>query len=88
MLNLFQEAEGRLPLDKERITAPPIKKFLSMDKPSRTLYVVGKRAGIFNRFSDLDNEILRMHAEQTISDNGINEANIDEWAAEMIRRFF
>lgn len=86
ILNLFQDAEGHLPQDKEKMTAP-IRGFLALEPEARMLYIVGRRAGIFSRFSDLDDPSLRGHAEKAVTAHRVTLANVDTWAAEMMQRF-
>ncbi len=86
ILNLFQDAEGQLPQDKEKMTAP-IRNFLALEPEARMLYIVGRRVGIFSRFSDLDDPSLRRHAEKAVTSHRVTLANVDTWAAEMMRRF-
>jgi radical SAM superfamily enzyme YgiQ (UPF0313 family) len=51
ILNLLQEVDGRLPDDREQITAP-IRRFLAMPADQQLLYIVGRRSGIFGRLGD------------------------------------
>lgn len=86
ILNLFQEVEGRLPEDKERMTAP-IRSFLSLDPERQLLYQVGRRCGIFSRLTDLDDAELRGHAEKALVTHQVTLENVEDWAAEMMQRF-
>lgn len=86
ILNLFQEVEGRLPEDKERMTAP-IRSFLSLDPEQQLLYQVGRRCGIFSRLTDLDDAELRGHAEKALVAHQVTLENVEDWAAEMMQRF-
>jgi histone acetyltransferase (RNA polymerase elongator complex component) len=86
ILNLFQEVEGRLPEDKEQMTAP-IRTFLALDSGQQLLYLVGRRCGIFSRLTDLDDTELRNHAQKALSAHQVTEENVEEWAAEMMKRF-
>jgi hypothetical protein len=86
ILNLFQEVEGRLPDDQERMRAP-IQKFLAMTGEEQLLYIVGRRAGVFSRLEDLHDPVLAGHAEKIRTDNRINLDNVDDFTAEMIKRF-
>jgi radical SAM superfamily enzyme YgiQ (UPF0313 family) len=86
ILNLFQEVEGQLPDDKERITAP-IKNFLSMDKQKQLIYIAGRRAGVFSRLDDIDDPVRMRRAENTVKTYCITLNNVDEFTAEMMKRF-
>lgn len=86
ILNLLQDVEGHLPQDIEKMTAP-IRGFLALEPEARMLYIVGRRAGIFSRLSDLDDPSLRGHAEKAVTAHRVTLANVDTWAAEMMQRF-
>lgn len=86
ILNLFQEVDGRLPDDKERMTAP-IRKFLAMPPEEQLLYMVGRRTGIFSKLEDLLDAELRGHAEKARAAYKVTLENIEAFAAEMMKRF-
>lgn len=86
ILNLFQEVEGQLPDDKERITAP-IKNFLSMDKQMQLIYIVGRRAGVFRYLDDINDPVRMRHAENAVKSYCITLNNVDEFTAEMMKKF-
>jgi hypothetical protein len=86
ILNLFQEVEGQLPDDLERMTAP-IRRFLAMPAEEQLLYRVGRRAGIFSRLEDLYDPELLVHAERARTAHGVNLENVDVFTAEMIKWF-
>ena len=86
ILNLFQDVEGQLPDDRERITAP-IKNFLSMDSRKQVLYITGRRAGMFNRLDDMNDPLLLNQAENAVETHGITPDNVDEFVDGMMKRF-
>jgi len=86
ILNLFQEVEGRLPADKERMIAP-IRNFLELASQEQILYIVGRRCGIFNRLTDLQDVELRCHTEKALAAHQVTSENVEAWAAEMMQRF-
>ena len=86
ILNLFQEIEGRLPEDRERMTEP-IRTFMTLEPPQQLLYLVGRRTGVFTRLADLDDEELRRHAENARLAHCVTSDNVDAWTAEMIQQF-
>jgi len=86
ILNLIQEVEGKLPDDQERMTAP-IRRFLAMPDEDKLLYMVGRRAGIFSRLEDLYDPELAVHAERVRTTYQVNLGNVEEFTAEMIKRF-
>lgn len=86
ILNLFQEVEGRLPVDKERMTAP-IRKFLTMGPGEQMIYMIGRRAGIFSRLDDMKNPELLKRAEKARDAHQVTIDNVDDFTAEMMKRF-
>jgi hypothetical protein len=86
ILNLLQEVEGQLPGDRERITAP-IRRFLAMPAERQLLYIVGRRSGVFLRLDDLDDPDLVGHAEKIRTAWQVNLDNVDDFIAEMVKRF-
>lgn len=86
ILNLFQEAEGRLPVDKERMTAP-IRKFLTMEPGEQMIYMIGRRAGIFSRLDDMKNPELLKRAEKARDAHQVTIDNVEDFTAEMVKRF-
>jgi len=86
ILNLFQEVEGELPDDLESMTAP-IKNFLSMDRQKQLLYMAGRRAGVFNHLDDMNDPVRLRHAENAVKAYNITLDNIEEFSAEMMKRF-
>ncbi len=86
ILNLLQEVEGRLPDDRERMTAP-IRRFLAMPAEEQLLYIVGRRSGIFSRLEDLDDPELAGHVEKIMTDYGVEMGNVEEFVGEMVKRF-
>ncbi len=86
ILNLFQDVEGRLPDDREQITAP-IRRFLAMPAEEQLLYIVGRRSGVFSRPEDLGDPELFRHAEEIRSAYRVNLDNVEAFTAEMMKRF-
>jgi hypothetical protein len=86
ILNLFQEVEGRLPHDKEEMTAP-LRTFLAMAPEDQMIYRVGRRTGIFSTLDDLKNPVLLQHAESARSAHKVTLDNVDNFTAEMMKRF-
>lgn len=86
ILNLFQEVEGRLPEDREPMTAP-IRKFLTLSEEEQLLYMVGRRTGIFSRLDHLHDTELRGHTEKARIAHRVTLDNVEDFAAEMMTRF-
>lgn len=86
ILNLFQEVEGRLPEDKERMTAP-LRAFLAMPPEEQLIYMVGRRTGIFSKLEDLYDSELRNHAEKARTAHRVTLDNVDDFTLEMMKQF-
>ena len=86
ILNLFQDVEGRLPDEQEKITAP-IKIFLAMQQQEQMLYIVGRRTGIFSGIEDFSDRELQRHAENALVAHGVTFENVETWAAQMMQHF-
>ncbi len=86
ILNLLQEVEGRLPEDRERMTAP-LRTFLAMDSENQCLFQVGRRLGIFSSLQDM-RDVFRMEkAKQASRQLGITPENVDAIIDELMKRF-
>jgi uncharacterized protein YbcV (DUF1398 family) len=86
ILNLFQEVEGRLPEDKERMTAP-LRAFLAMPAEEQLIYMVGRRTGIFSKLEDLHDSELCNHAEKARAAHRVTLDNVDDFTLEMMKQF-
>jgi len=86
ILNLFEDLEGTLPQDKERMTNI-LKDFLAMPPEKQCLYQAGRRLGIFSGLGDMENSGLAAKAEDACIQLGINPGNVDEIIDEMMKRF-
>ena len=86
ILNLFQEVDGVLPGDKEKITRP-IKTFLSMSEDERMMFRIGRRIGIFSSLADMENPALLARADDARQEYGVTPENIDEFTRAVIKRF-
>ena len=85
-LNLFQEVEGTLPDDKNLITEP-IRTFISMKPDDQMLYMFGRRTGIFSRLDDMYDLELLYHAGISCKAQRIDRNNVENFSAEMMKRF-
>jgi hypothetical protein len=86
ILNLFQDLEGKLPGEKTAMMGI-IQNFLNLDPRQRMLYQVGRRTGLLNRQSDLDNPRLASKVDEICKTYGITPENVDEMINEMMKRF-
>jgi hypothetical protein len=86
ILNLFEEVEGTLPEDKERMTQV-LQTFLKMDPEKQCAYQVGRRLGFFSRLSDMKSHHRLAKAEKTCRQFGITPENVDDTIDELMKRF-
>lgn len=86
ILNLFEDIEGKLPEDKDKMTGK-IQRFLEMDPHDRMIYQVGRRLGQLRGIDDLDSSGARQEIEDLCSKNGITPDNADEFINELMKRF-
>jgi hypothetical protein len=86
ILNLFEEIEGRLPQDKEKMTGV-IRTFLAMEPNQQVLFQVGRRLGLFRRLSDMDSSRRLDRVDQVCKENAITPENVDDIIDEMMKRF-
>lgn len=86
ILNLFEDVEGTLPQDKEKMLKI-IHTFLAMDPQRRTLYQVGRRLGFFSGLKDMESPRRRARVEKTCKQLGITPENVDEVIDELMKRF-
>jgi histone acetyltransferase (RNA polymerase elongator complex component) len=86
ILNLFQDVEGQLPEEKEQIMAP-IRTFQRLPPEEQLLYMVGRRTGIFSQIDHLNDTELRRHAEKARAAHRVTLENVEEFTAEMVKRY-
>ena len=86
ILNLFEEVEGRLPEDKERMMRV-LRSFLSMDPEYQCLYQVGRRIGVFSRLEHMESPHRLARVEKTCREHGITPENVNGIIEELVKRF-
>ncbi|HEA67654.1 MAG TPA: radical SAM protein [Desulfobacterales bacterium] len=86
ILNLFEDVEGTLPQDKDRMTTI-LRTFLDMDPKRQCVYQVGRRMGLFSRISDMENPFRLRKVEKTCHRLGITPDNVDEMVDQIMKRF-
>ncbi|MGB5156762.1 radical SAM protein [Desulfobacterium sp. N47] len=85
ILNLFEDVEGKLPQDKEKIINI-LRTFIDMPPQEQLKYRVGRRLGIFSRLSDMDNPQKLARMENASISLGITPENADKTIDELTRR--
>lgn len=86
ILNLFEDVEGKLPEDKEKMTSV-IRTFLNMDPRDRMLYQIGRRLGYLRRISDLQKLGARGEIESIAKKYDITPENVDSFIDTMMTRY-
>ena len=82
--NLFQEIDGTLPADKDRLMEV-LQSFIDMEPERRMLFQVGKRSGHFLHLSDMENRGRLTQVADTCRKSGITSDNVDEQLHEIIQ---
>jgi hypothetical protein len=86
ILNLFEDVEGTLPQDRQKIISV-LKTFLDMPPQNQITYQIGRRLGIFSRLSDMSNSKRLENAEKACATLGITPDNVDKIVDELMQRF-
>jgi radical SAM superfamily enzyme YgiQ (UPF0313 family) len=86
ILNLFEDLEGTLPRDREKLVEM-VDRFIDLPAEERMLYQVGRRLGLFRGLSDLQDQTRRRHAEAACQRAGVSPANVDAAVDEIMKRF-
>jgi hypothetical protein len=86
ILNLFEEIDGILPDDRQRMLTV-IHRFLAMDPEEQMLYQIGRRTGLFRRLDDCRDPRLRQQAQGFVEQWMVTPENVDAICDELIKRF-
>jgi hypothetical protein len=86
ILNLFQDLEGTLPEDKERML-DILRTFLAMDRKRQRLYQVGRRIGVFSGLGDMAKSNRMVRAQRAYEQAGGELADLDKVTDELMKRF-
>ncbi len=86
ILNLFQEVDGTLPQDKEKMLYP-LKAFLQMEPEYQTFWQVGRRLGYFTYLKDMESPHRLAKVEKACNQMGITPDNVDDTVDELMKRF-
>ena len=86
ILNLLQEVEGKLPADKCKMLGV-VDRFLSLDEHDQTLYMVGRRTGIFSKLDDTYDIELAPHAQYQVNSHQVTPNNVEQFTAKMLEQF-
>ncbi len=86
ILNLFEEVEGRLPKDREKMTAP-VRRFLDMPPTDQMHYQVGRRLGLFRRLDDMNDSGRLNRVREVCQRMEITPDNVEAVIEEAMNRF-
>ncbi len=86
ILNLFQDLEGKLPEDKERML-DILHTFLAMDRERQRLYQIGRRIGVFSGLGDMIKPNRLARAQKAYEQVGGELADLDGVMDELMKRF-
>jgi hypothetical protein len=86
VLNLFEDLSGRLPEDRERMTAE-LRAFLALDPQEQVLYRIGRRSLIFAGLADLYDPRRRDRAERLVREMGATSDTVDAISDRLVERF-
>ncbi len=86
ILNLFEDVEGTLPRDKERMIGL-LRRFVEMDRREQCFYQVGRRLGVFARLADMESPKAMAMVEGVCKEHGITPDNVDELIYTLMARF-
>ncbi len=86
ILNLFQDLEGKLPEDKERML-DILHTFLAIDRERQRLYQVGRRIGVFSGLGDMIKPNRLARAQKAYEQVGGELADLDGVMDELMKRF-
>ena len=86
MLNLFEEVDGLLPADKEKMMAP-VRRFLDMPPQQQAWYQVGRRLSFFRCLNDMNDPERLARARALCDKMGITPENVEAVIEEAMNRF-
>ena len=86
VLNLFSEVEGKLPQDKEKMTAP-VREFLELSPQQQMVFSIGRRSHQLSTLADLDDPIKYRYAERMCSELGATIDNVNDIVDSFIKQF-
>jgi hypothetical protein len=86
ILNLFEEIDGVLPDNRDRMVAV-IERFLAMAPEEQVLYQIGRRTGIFRRLDDCRDPRLRCQAQGYVEQWMATPENVDQICDLLMQRF-
>jgi radical SAM superfamily enzyme YgiQ (UPF0313 family) len=86
VLNLFQEVDGKLPDEKEKMMQP-IREFLALAPQEQVLFCIGRRTHRMNSINGLKDPVQRGYAQQICDEVGAMPENMDQLIDSIMQRF-
>jgi hypothetical protein len=86
ILNLFEDVGGKLPEDRDAMTAE-LREFLALDRGEQILYRIGRRSGLFRGLADLADTRRHDRADRLVEELRVTPWNVDDITDEMVKRF-
>ena len=86
ILNLFEDVGGKLPGDRDAMTAE-VKAFLALEPVEQVLYRIGRRSGLFHGLSDLSDPQRSDRAWRLVRELNVTPGNVDAVTDQMVKRF-
>jgi hypothetical protein len=86
ILNLFEDVGGKLPGDRDAMTAE-IRAFLALGPEEQMLYRIARRAGLVRGLSDLDDPQRYDRAQRLVLELKVTPGNVDAVTDQMVKRF-
>ncbi len=86
ILNLFEDVGGKLPDDRDAMTAE-VKAFLALAPDAQVLYRIARRAGLVRGMSDLDDPQRYDRAQRLVRELNVTPGNVDAVTDQMVKRF-
>jgi radical SAM superfamily enzyme YgiQ (UPF0313 family) len=86
ILNLFENVGGKLPGDRDRMTAE-IRAFLALDPQEQVVYRIARRAGLVRGMFDLDDPQRLDRAQRLVQELQVTPENVDAVTDQMVKRF-
>jgi hypothetical protein len=86
ILNLFEDLEGRLPDDKDRMLEI-LRTFIEMPPDRRALYQIGRRLGIFSSLADMAKPQRLARAESAYRQLDVTPDTVDTIIDELMTRY-
>lgn len=86
ILNLFEEVEGVLPEDREKMMSP-VRRFLAMPPEQQVLYQVGRRLSFFRRLDHMNRPDRLKRVKEVCERMGITPENVESVIEEAMNSF-